>query len=127
MASDANSVFGNSLGGTQPSNLSDPFAPGGAFGIPTANSFDFDKYGIPKEGSFDPTKYGIPKEGSFDPTKYGIPKEGSFNLGSSVIPTSNSFDPTKYGIPNEGSLNIGSPTNGSIPNLGASNSPFPIA
>ncbi|MEH2406283.1 hypothetical protein [Nostoc sp.] len=114
MASDANSVFGNSLGGSQPSNLSDPFAPGGAFGIPTANSFDFDKYGIPKEGSF-------------DPSKYGIPKEGSFNLGSSVIPTSNSFDPTKYGIPNEGSINLGSPTNGSIPNLGASNSPFPIA
>ncbi|WP_375498554.1 hypothetical protein [uncultured Nostoc sp.] len=67
MASDSNSVFGNPVnGGGQASNLSDPFAPGGAFGIPTADSFDFDKYGIPKEGSFDSAKYGIPKEGSFD-------------------------------------------------------------
>ena len=101
MASDANSVFGNSLGGSQASNLSDPLAPGGAFGIPTANSFDFDKY--------------------------GIPKEGSFNLGSSVIPTSNTFDFAKYGIPNEGSLNLGSSANSSIPNFGASNGGFPIA
>ena len=126
MASDANSVFGNSLGGSQPSNLSDPFAPGGHFGIPTAKSFDFDKYGIPKEGSFDPSKYGIPKEGSFDPSKYGIPKEGSF-MGSSVIPTTNTFDFAKNGIPNEGSMNLGSSANGSMPNFGASNSPFPIA
>nr|WP_322654575.1 hypothetical protein [Nostoc sp. CmiVER01]MDZ8124542.1 hypothetical protein [Nostoc sp. CmiVER01] len=101
MASDSNSVFGNTINSGnsdgQASKPSDPFASGGAFGIPTADSFDFDKYGIPKEGSFSLGSSGIPTADSFDPSKYGIP-------------TADSFNPSQYGIP----------TGGNIPNIGGS-------
>ena len=49
MAFDASSFFGNASDSLHPGNLSDPFAPGGAFGIPTADTFDFAKYGIPTD------------------------------------------------------------------------------
>ncbi len=44
MATDTNSVPSNTFDSLQPGNISDPFAPGGAFGIPTADSFDPSKY-----------------------------------------------------------------------------------
>ncbi|MBN3944859.1 MAG: hypothetical protein V7L21_31080 [Nostoc sp.] len=51
MAFDASSFFGNASDSLHPGNLSDPFAPGGAFGIPTADTFDFAKYGIPTDAN----------------------------------------------------------------------------
>jgi hypothetical protein len=63
--------------GGEASGLSDPFAPGGAFGIPSADSFDLASYGIPTDGSFDLASYGIPTNGSFGGASGGaIPIEG---------------------------------------------------
>ncbi|MEH2270571.1 MAG: hypothetical protein V7K68_19515 [Nostoc sp.] len=103
MAFDASSFFDNASDSLYPGNLSDPFAPGGAFGIPTADTFDFAKYGIPTDGNFNLGSSGIPTAGSFDFAKYGIPTDGSFDFA-------------KYGIL----------TSGSIPNFGASGGSFPI-
>jgi hypothetical protein len=104
MAIDANSVPANTFDSLYPGNLSDPFAPGGAFGIPTAETFDFAKYGIPTEGNFNLGSYGIPTAETFDFAKYGIPTEGSFDFA-------------KYGIP----------SSGSIPNFGGGEGGIPIA
>ncbi|MBE8996836.1 MULTISPECIES: hypothetical protein [unclassified Nostoc] len=87
MAFDANSFPVNALDSLYPGNLSDPFAPGGAFGIPTAASFDLAEYGIPTDGNFNLGSFGIPSEGGFNLGNFGIPSEGGFNLGSFGIPT----------------------------------------
>jgi hypothetical protein len=73
--------FGGGGTGSSPSGLTDPFAPGGAFGIPSAETFDFAKYGIPTEGSFDLAKYGIPTGGIGSGTGTGIPSFGGSDSG----------------------------------------------
>ncbi|GAX44998.1 hypothetical protein NIES4075_60170 [Tolypothrix sp. NIES-4075] len=104
-------------GGTETSSLSDPFAPGGAFGIPEADSFDFASYGIPTDGSFgsDGTVsdeafsaiFGIPTDGSFDLASYGIPTDGSFTGSGGAIPIEGGgIGGAGGGIPNFGGDNV---------------------
>jgi hypothetical protein len=123
-------IEGGGIGGGPSGDLSDPFAPGGAFGIPSAETFDFASYGIPTEGSFDPASYGIPTEGSFDPS--GIPSFGGGGIGGegSGIP---SFGGEGNGIPSFGGEGNGIPsfgggTGNGIPSFGTgSGSSIPFA
>jgi hypothetical protein len=124
-------IEGGGIGGPPSGDLSDPFAPGGAFDIPSADTFDLASYGIPTEGSFDPASYGIPTEGSFDPASYGIPTGGGIGSGaSSGIP---SFGGEGSGIPSFGGEGSSIPSFGggagnTIPSFGAgSGSSIPFA
>ena len=98
------------FGGGDTSSVSDPFAAGGAFGIPSGDdSFDFASYGIPSgDDSFDFASYGIPTDGS-----YGSDGNVSDDAFISIfgIQTDSSFDLASYGIPSDGSLGSG----GAIP------------
>jgi hypothetical protein len=97
------------FGGGDTSSVSDPFAAGGAFGIPTDDSFDFASYGIPSgDDSFDFASYGIPTDGSL-----GSDGTVSNDAFSDIFgtPTDGSFDLASYGIPTDGSLGSG----GAIP------------
>jgi hypothetical protein len=99
-------IEGGGIGGGPSGNLSDPFAPGGAFGIPSGETFDPASYGIPTEGSFDPASYGIPTEGSS-----GIPSFGGGGIGGG----------TGSGIPSfggEGMPSFGGGEGSGIPSFG---------